>query len=231
MLTKSDLLPYFARKSSVWNMFPARTWRGRGKARRHIYVDNGAPILLVAHVDTVQEPRLDSVNRGAGFDDRLGVYLGHRLVRERPDLYDLLLTDFEESFASTGQYLAPSHDYNLVIELDRAGEDYVDYGLASDALHVALADAGFRQGVGSFSDVCLMSQLDCNKINLGLGTFDSHSRKSGFDMRAFYRQLARLETFVDRYGQTQWPAVTSGYWDFDLESEKEFFRASKNSLA
>lgn len=219
-MRKQDLAPYFAGKRDILKMFPHHQHKGRGKKQRHVYVDNGAPILLVAHIDTVQTPRLDRVNRGAGFDDRLGVYLGHKLVQERPDLFDLLLTDYEETCATTATYFTPTHDYNLVVELDREGEDYVDYGLASDDLHTVLKANGFRQGVGSFSDICAMDHVKCNKINLGLGTKHSHSKDSGFDMGVFERQVKRLMDFVTLYRDRQWPEATGRrgwYWFNDDE--------------
>lgn len=204
-MRKQDLSPYFGGKREILRMFPAHQHRGKRRKERHIYVDNRAPVLLVAHIDTVQTPRLDRVNRGAGFDDRLGVYLGHKLVRSRPDLFDLLLTDYEETGGSTAAYFTPSHDYKLVVELDREGEDYVDYGLASSELRWALEDCGFTHQQGLFSDICMMDHVKCNKFNLGLGTHHSHSKDSGFDMGVFERQVKRLLDFVEMYKDITWP--------------------------
>jgi hypothetical protein len=204
-MRKQDLLPYFRSKDAILAMFPKQQHRGRQKRERHIYADNGAPILLVAHIDTVQAPRLDRVNRGAGFDDRLGVYLGHQLVWAYPHLFDLLLTDYEEQCASTAEYFTPSHDYNLIVGLDREGEDYVDYGLASQELRDALEQGGFTQEVGTFSDICFMDHIRANKINVGLGTQKGHSSHSSFDMGIFYRQVRRLIAFCELHRDTQWP--------------------------
>lgn len=211
-MRKQDLAPYFGSKEAILKMFPAKQRRGKTKQERHIYVDNDAPFLLVAHIDTVHSPRLDQVDRGTGFDDRLGVYLGHKLVRERSDLFDLLLTDYEEWCASTALYFMPSHDYKLVIELDREGEDYVDYGLASDELHSVLKANGFTLGQGSFSDICFMDQVECNKINLGLGTKCGHSTHSRFDMEVFERQTKRLTDFAELYRDATWPKVVEKGW-------------------
>lgn len=217
-MRKQDLMPYFGSKKAILGMFPAHQHRGGKRRERHVYVDHGAPLLLVAHIDTVQTPRLDRVNRGAGFDDRLGVYLGHKLVQERPDLFDLLLTDYEESGGSTAAYFTPSHDYHLVVELDREGEDYVDYGLSSYELRQALDDGGFEMGQGIFSDICVMDQVECNKINLGLGTYNGHSKNSGFDVNVFYRQVRRLLDFAELHRDAKWPeAVGDDRWKFHYE--------------
>ncbi len=220
MINKSTLSPYFKRKSDILAMIPIHQVHNQIKRERYVYVDNGAPLLLVAHIDTVQPPRLDSANRGAGFDDRLGVYLGHTLATERPDLFDLLLTDYEECGRSTAEFFEPTHAYRLVVGLDREGEDYVDYGLASDELRDALARAGFIRGVGSYSDVCSMGHVRCNKFNVGLGIAGSHSAHSTFDQGVFERQTRRLMAFVDRHRDTTWPEVVEvdewgpwGLWD------------------
>ncbi len=213
---KSDLLPYFGKKQNIFNMFPTSCHKGRCKRERHVYVDNGAPLLLVAHIDTIQTPRLDKVNRGAGFDDRLGVYTAHRLCNERPDLFDLLLADYEECGASTAQYFGPTHDYNLIIELDREGEDYVDYDLASEELTAVLESYGFKQGIGSFSDICFMDHVVANKINVGLGTYSGHSTKSGFDLCQYNRQMERLMEFVETWFDRSWPEPEVPSW-------KEYF--------
>jgi len=176
---------------------------GMGK-RKHVYVDNGSPILLVAHVDTVQTPRLNQDQcTGAGFDDRLGVCLAHKLVKEYPAIFDLLLTDFEESGGSTAAFFNPTHEYNLVVELDREGGDYVDYGLASDELHDLLASYGFTKGRGSYTDICSMPQVECCKINVGIGTFNSHGKKSGYDKAVADLQIARLLSFIRDHHDTR----------------------------
>lgn len=204
-MNKSNLEPYFRGKRDILKMFPHTQHRGRKKKERHVYVDNKAPILLVAHIDTVQTPRLDRVNRGAGFDDRLGVYLGHKLARSHPHLFDLLLTDYEETGGSTARYFAPSHDYKLIAELDREGEDYVDYDLASNELRKVLKDCGLKHAEGLWSDICYMDHVKCNKFNLGLGTHHGHSKDSGFDMGVFDRQVKKFLDFAEMYRDTSWP--------------------------
>jgi len=211
-MDKDKMLPYFGKKQDILNMFLPEQICGSCKKERHIYVDNGAPFLLVAHIDTVQAPRLDKYNRGAGFDDRLGVYMGHKLCQERPELFDLLLTDYEEQGASTAEFFWPSHDYKLIIGLDREGDDYVDYGYASDELHNALSSYRFMQGFGSFSDICFMDHIEVNKINIGMGTYSGHSSKSGFHRPILELQIERLLSFCEDHRDTDWPIVVQDIW-------------------
>lgn len=204
-MNKKELLPYFGRKSEILSMFPAHCHKGGCKRERHIYVDNGAPFLLVAHIDTVITPRLDRVNKGAGFDDRLGVYTGHKLVNKYPKLFDLLLTDYEESGCSTAQFFTPSHLYSVIIGLDREGAGFVDYDLASEELKNALWAYGLHEEIGSFSDICFMDHIKCSKINLGLGTAYGHSSHSGFSQTVFYGQISNLLDFCNDNKKKTWP--------------------------
>lgn len=189
-----DLKPYFGNKKSIWRLFANHIHMDDrvGKRTRYAYVDNGAGVLLVAHIDTVQPPRLDDETTGAGFDDRVGVALGHYLVREYPDSFDLLLTDYEESGGSTARYFKPSHEYRIVVELDREGEDFVDYGLASEETIAEMEEWGFRWNWGSYTDICSMPQVKCDKVNIGVGVYHSHSPQSGYRPTEMWRQVARL---------------------------------------
>lgn len=213
----NELRPYFGSKERILRMFSQRQLKGVTKSERYMYVDHGAPILLVAHIDTVQTPRLDKATRGAGYDDRLGVYAAHQLCRQYPKWFDLLLSDYEEKIASTAEFFEPTHTYNVVIGLDREGEDYVDYGLASVKLRETLKNVGFTRGIGSWSDICVMGHVGCNKINVGLGTFKSHSVKSGFDLDVYHRQISRVVAFAKDYRGHVWPEAEGneyGHWGF-----------------
>lgn len=189
-----NLSEYFKSKKAILDMFPGQVRMDPriGKRSRHVYVDNGAPYLLVAHIDTVQTPRLDSEVTGAGFDDRLGVAVAHRLVTEWPTWFDLLLTDYEESGGSTAKYFQPSHTYRLVVELDREGEDFVDYGLCDEGTLEDMEEWGFRWGWGTYTDICSMPYVECDKVNVGIGVYGSHSKKSGYRPDELERQLQRL---------------------------------------
>src|ERR1700754_3651831 len=90
----------------------------------YIYKDNGAKILAVAHLDTVQSVdanwTFDSAVLGsnqakqeyiwnAQLDDRLGVYTILDLLPSilGDDAYDILLTTDEESGATTAEWFDP----------------------------------------------------------------------------------------------------------------------------
>jgi len=177
------------------------------KKTRHLYWDNNAPILLVSHIDTVQEPKLVGQYAGAGFDDRLGCFVGRELVRRFPQYFDMLWCDYEEIGRSTASFFEPSHKYNFIIELDREGDDYVDYGLADDdfAMQFGLM-TGISHSWGSFSDIGCMDHISCSKINLGIGTERSHSAMSWFTPSVCQSQIKALLHFVELYHDQHWPS-------------------------
>ena len=204
-MRKAELLPYFGGKQRIIDMFPPECLYGSKKRYRYVHVNNEAPILLVAHIDTVISPRLVKVNTGAGFDDRLGVYAAHKLLQAYPQWFDLLLADYEEEGKSTAGYFLPKHPYKLVIELDREGTGFVDYDLASDSLKKTLKAYGLEEHLGSFSDICFLWNVKCNMINVGLGIFNSHSPNSGFHIHDFQQQMKKLLFFLEDNHNVDWP--------------------------
>jgi len=196
-MNKTDIGKYFGKKSTIIKQFDkSQLINGFVEEMRYIYVDNNAPVLLVAHMDTVQTPQLRRWNMGAGFDDRLGCFLGNQLVKKYPNYFDLLITDFEETCRSTAEFFKPSHDYNFIVELDREGEDYVDYGLCCDYMSNVLSAYGFESGWGSYTDIVELDMCHCSKINLGIGVVNSHQVNSWYDPSVVDRQLTKLMSFV-----------------------------------
>jgi len=182
--------------------------------KKHFYIDNKAPILLVAHIDTVQAPTVDmDTYTGAGFDDRLGVYIGAVLALNFPDMFDLLLTDYEECGRSTASFFVPSHDYNFIVGLDREGLDYVDYGLASDRFNKLFEDfTEIKHSWGSFSDICSLDHIECSKINLGIGVHRSHSADSYFSPEEANIQIDKLLCFCNEFKDTHFEPGEGEKW-------------------
>ena len=83
---------------------------GRG-SRTACLIERGSQVLMVAHVDTVLEPRkeaeifADRLFHNA-IDNRLGVYLGLAVLSAMGLNVDLLLTSGEENGASTAACFA-----------------------------------------------------------------------------------------------------------------------------
>ena len=240
-MNKTNMGKYFGRKDTLMKQFRKGQIYGNWDTH-YIYVDNNSPVLLVAHMDTVQTPELRAGNTGAGFDDRLGCFVGHQLVKNYPQWFDLLITDYEESGSSTAEFFCPSHEYNFVVELDREGAGYVDYDLASEELQQYLWVYGLECNWGSYSDIVEMDFIKCSKINLGLGTYNGHAESphSGFIESTLDSQIKKLLNFVEDYhdkhfeyceGWRRW--ISGGRYDYgynlsdiydmdDEEIEREF---------
>jgi hypothetical protein len=123
----------------------------------YIFRDRGERVLGVAHLDTVL-PGTQFAHDGdrvfcPSLDDRLGVYMLSELLPLLGVKFDLLLTDGEERGCSTARWFVPPRRYNWMFSFDRAGTDVVLYQYYSPANRRLLHRAGFRVGVGSYSDI------------------------------------------------------------------------------
>lgn len=95
---------------------------------RHIFIDRGASILAVAHLDTVVSEMhffTGVIGRklyifNAQLDDRLGAYLLlHTLTKMLgPKAFDILLTEDEEAGKSTAYDFETEKQYNWMFSLD-----------------------------------------------------------------------------------------------------------------
>ena len=202
----------------------------------HITNDKRKNYLLVAHIDTVQVPKFKGVygNKiyAQGLDDRLGVAMAFKLWRERSDC-DVLITDDEEIGKSTAGLvsLAELEGYNCIIELDRAGNDFVSYGLADDDLLDAF-EFYAKKGWGSFSDICSFNERPCGCINVGIGYERAHSLDSYADLEDVNNAFINLNEFMNKHNGVHFkecekptyysnyrtsrpytPYVPTGYWD------------------
>ena len=91
-MDKTNMGKFFGKKSTLLKMFTKGQIKNKWCEKlRYVYVDNNAPVLLVAHIDTVQKPELRKNSTGSGFDDRLGCFLAYNLVNQYPQYFDLLL--------------------------------------------------------------------------------------------------------------------------------------------
>lgn len=196
---------WFLPKNTLFRMF--NEYRlGKAKKHRRLFFDNGNKVLLVAHIDTVLEPKIHNISKrtvhAQGLDDRLGCAIGHWIMKYLP--VDLLLCDYEESGASTAQYHEIKDSYNFIIELDRAGKDFVDYdGLAEqDMINDIEVSSDMNIGWGSFSDICFMDTKKIGAVNWGIGYRLAHSNTSYAAKKDIHLQIKRLwefiETFQDR---------------------------------
>jgi hypothetical protein len=155
-----------------------------GRDRDFLYIDNGASVLAVAHVDTVFSPATPVFKREGDYvisgalDDRLGVYI---ILDYLPKLglgqqYDILLTTDEEMCQSTAQlFKAPDGKvYNWIFEFDRSGSEPVMYQYQDKESEDLLAEHGMLVDQGSYSDIADLEDLGCKAFNFGVGYYAAH---------------------------------------------------------
>jgi hypothetical protein len=184
---------------------------------RHLFFkDNGANILGVGHIDTVEDHRTTDTEvtlaahdtamklakfqqTGPQLDDRLGVWA---LLSVLPDSmnFDLLLTDNEEIGMSTALEFIPPEGkkYNWIFELDRRGDGCVLYQYGSKKWNRELERAGFRIDKGSFSDIGYLDHLGVQAVNIGVGYNHEHTLACDWDINITRNQIQKLITFYTR---------------------------------
>lgn len=201
---KIKLQKYFKPIDQIFLEHKKNTLDFNDPKKRRIFIDNGANILLVAHLDTVHKPVIQKVKKdriiGAGFDDRAG-YMMIDLLLQAGITADVLLTDLEESARSTAEHHT-CKDYHWIMGLDRAGADFVDYGLACDEMRTACKKF-WSLGYGSFSDICSL-ETEAARINVGIGYQHAHSQTSVLHLDAFTTQYQRIIKFYEKHKDTRW---------------------------
>lgn len=164
---------------------------------RYVYIDNGANVLAVAHMDTVADsPRyyygtkqtkydttpIPSVNKmkvtSIRLDDRLGVHMILDLLPMMGINVDVLLTDDEEYAQSTALCFVPPEGkkYNWAFSFDRRGVGecvMYQYGTEKDAVK-RLEDSGWYFGHGSYSDIADLN-IGCVGFNFASGFVSEHT--------------------------------------------------------
>ncbi len=165
-----------------------------------IYIDRGASVLAVGHLDTVLFNKNYSINGDRilncpQLDDRLGVWvILYLLPILYPDFrFDILLCDSEEVGLSTGQHYPIDKQYNWGFEFDRAGTDSVVYDYQSE--HWVNEIKTFSDvGIGAFSDISYLEHLGCKFVNVGVGYHNQHSPNC-------YADLNETLFMVDSFAQ------------------------------
>ena len=167
---------------------------------RHLFLDRGGSVLGVAHLDTVQkfsDIRIDhrrGIIRSQTLDNRLGAWLIGWVLPRMGVVADVLFTDNEERGASTAEYFTPRKQYNWVFSFDRGGDDVVLYQHEWSPYSRRLEDAGFKIGMGSYSDIASMD-LGCLGVNIGCGMENYHSKDAWCDIGILKRNLNRFVRF------------------------------------
>jgi hypothetical protein len=183
----------------------------------YCFIDNGADVLAVAHLDTVQPAthfeRLVLPHRNLVFsptlDDRLGLYVILDLL---PGLignrYDILLTTDEERGSSSAMYFTTGKRYNWMFEFDRRGNDAALYQYGySEAARLLYETYKLPVSRGSYTDICELQHLGCFGMNIGVGYANAHSLDACADMDVLKSMVSVFVRFFNDNHTTHFPFV------------------------
>lgn len=179
----------------------------------HIFKDNNASVLGVAHLDSVLDLNHfyvnyingDDIVLNAQLDDRLGVYT---LLSMLPSLglnFDVLLTEGEESGRSTARWFKPEKSYNWVFSFDRRGEGVVLYQYSGREWEQALKHSQFRIDQGSFSDISFLDRMGVKCVNVGTGYHGEHNDLCYASMNQYTNQVTKFTHFYAHNKDTRFP--------------------------
>ena len=179
-----------------------------GASGQHIFIDRGADILAVAHLDCVEEAAWHFVpwesKRGPTgevlerkvfcprLDDRLGAYIITDWFDAHGIKADLLLTEGEESCNSTAGDFTAHKPYRWLIQFDRTGMDVVGYNYMDEAWRGALEGLDVQTARGSVTDLCWLYRLGVKGFNWGVAYYDYHDASA-------YCKPAETEVMLSKF--------------------------------
>lgn len=176
-------------------MYKGKTATRKGE---FILVRGEAPIMLLAHMDTVHEEPVKEICKtkngnilmspqGIGGDDRCGVFALYTVYENAPVKPWLLFTCDEEIGGIGAEKFCKRHragklpkeldELKCLVEIDRKGsKDAVYYNCGNDDFEDYITGKGFKTDWGSFSDISVVApELGVAAVNLSSGYYNAHT--------------------------------------------------------
>lgn len=175
-----------------------------------MYAPGTIPVLMVAHMDTVQglvkAPLYDQRYKvmsglsGLGADDRAGVAAIFELL-ERGHQPHVLLTDGEEKGCIGAGHAAdhlPAPPVHCMIEIDRMNtDDMVFYMCDNPEWEKYVEGFGFTKAFGTCTDISkLMPKWGIAGVNLSAGYFRQHTAGEYLRVDELLRTVNRVEQLL-----------------------------------
>lgn len=188
-LTQKQLFKLLAKK------FKGKAILSKGN---FILVRGTAPVMLVAHLDTVHTEPVKQIcaskdgnilmsPQGIGGDDRCGVFALVKIYLSAQVKPWLLFTCDEEVGGLGAQQFCLAHSQRrlpneldalkFLVEIDRKGStDAVYYDCDNPDFEAYITGKGFTTAIGSFSDISLIApELGVAAVNLSSGYYNAHT--------------------------------------------------------
>ena len=194
----------------------------------YILVKGEAPVLLVAHLDTVHKERVQTIcwsddgviamsPQGIGGDDRCGVWALMEVYDSAKVKPWLLFTCDEEiggvgankfcSMYKSGKLPKDLRNLKLIIEIDRKGEnDAVYYDCANPEFEEYITSKGFITNFGSFSDISMIAPaLGVAAVNLSSGYYNAHTQHEYINLAHLANTINRVNTIIRDAAEHEFP--------------------------
>lgn len=219
-------------KPTQKELFAKLTAMYRGRTvickNKYIIVRGEAPVMLLAHLDTVhKEPvkhicKSDSGNilmspQGIGGDDRCGIYALTAVYAQAQVKPWLLFTCDEEVGGVGAEAFCAKHragktpkeldELKLLIEIDRKGRnDAVYYDCDNPEFEEYISSKGFETKWGSFSDISYVApELDVAAVNLSSGYYNAHTLHEYINRKHLNMTVKKILEIVTEAARPDFP--------------------------
>lgn len=212
-----------------------------------LLVQGNAPIMLVAHLDTVHKEPVRTIctsedrnivmsPQGIGGDDRCGVYALvsiYAKVNKRP----WLLFTCDEEIGCVGastfcelyqkQQLPDLGFLKYIIEIDRKGStDAVYYDCDNPEFEQYITGKGYKTAMGSFSDISYIAPtIGVAAVNLSSGYYNAHTQYEFINLAHLERTISKVTEMVEESTSETVPQFKYMEADFggDYLYQRDFF--------
>lgn len=195
---------------------------------KYILVKGEAPVLLVAHLDTVHKKPVNTIctsqdgnilmsPEGIGGDDRCGVY-ALVAVHAQSAVKPWLLFTCDEEIGGVGasafcamfkkkKLPKALSSLKMIVEIDRKGQnDAVYYDCGNDEFEAYITSKGFVTAYGTFSDISFIApELGVAAVNLSSGYYDAHTQHEAINRAHLENTIKRVLEIVKDASNPEFP--------------------------
>jgi len=194
----------------------------------YILVQGEAPVMLLAHLDTVHEKPVKQIcttpdgnilmsPQGIGGDDRCGVYALVTIYEQSTVKPWLLFTCDEEKGGVGANKFCKMHkagnlpesidSLKMIVEIDRKGKcDAVYYDCENPDFEEYITSKGFKTAYGSFSDIsCIAPEIGVAAVNLSSGYYNAHTLHEYINRRQLNGTIQKVSEIVIDAAEPDFP--------------------------